>query len=261
MSAFLRAPAFAGQRFFGRKWMLDGLRRAVRSVLPKVVVKTQNPDREFMIRYVRTKLDPNGMMVEIGAGIAQGPVTLIGEFGFKAENCVLVEACPENFAILSKNVPDARLVNAAIAEVSGVVPFYVIKDPNWIGGSSKSNSLVEGVLEEKFKRSAKEIEVRALTLPDLYAEQKLDRVELFMINCEGAEYFMFKNGIECLRNTRFAWIELHGFSRKLNKYSYEKERIFDMFETAGFTRVAGAKREHLKDAFAHTVVLFERLAE
>jgi FkbM family methyltransferase len=238
--------------------MLAGVRRAVRSILPKVVVKTHMLDREFMFRYIQAKVDPAGTVLEIGSGVGGNVGHFAGEMGFDAKNCVLIEACPDNFALLAKNHPGARLLNVAVAETSGTVPFYVVDDPGW-EGSSKSNTLVEGVLEEKFKHSAKRIDVKALSLPDLCAEERLDRIELFMINCEGAEYFIFKNGIECLRNTRFAWLELHGFSRKLNKYIGEKERIFDQFEAAGFTRVAGAKRAHLDDAFAHTMVLFERL--
>lgn len=238
--------------------MLELVRRAARSVLPKVVIKTHMLDREFMARYIQTKFDRNGILLEIGAGVYGGMRASGGGAWFQPGNCVLVEACPQNFALLSKNCPDSRLLNIAVADVSGVVPFYVVDDPNW-AGSSKANTLVEGVLEEKFKRSAKRIDVKALTLADLFANEGIDRVELFKINCEGAEYVIFKNGIECLRNTRFAWLELHGFSRKLNKYIGEKERIFDTFEAAGFTRIAGAKREHLRDSFAHTMVLFERL--
>jgi FkbM family methyltransferase len=238
--------------------MASALRRALRSILPKVVIKFPMIDRELICRYIAAKIDRDGVMLDIGAGVSELATTAVDQFGFRHENCVLVEACPDNFALLSKNRPNARLLNIAVADSTGVVPFYIVKDPGW-DGSSKSNTLLDGVLEEKFGRGPERIEVKSLTLADLYREQNLDRVELFMMNCEGAEYLIFKDGIACMANTRFAWIELHGFSRKLNKYISEKVRIYDMFEAAGFTRVGGARREQLDDAFAHTMVLFERL--
>jgi FkbM family methyltransferase len=215
-------------------------------------------DRALIARYIAAKVDPEGIMLDVGAGVGAPATAAVDQFGFRHENCVLIEACPDNFALLSQNRPNARLLNVAISDSTGIVPFYVIKDPGW-NGSSKSNTLIDGVLEEKFGRHATRIEVKSLTLADLYREQKLDRVELFMMNCEGAEYLMFKNGIACMANTRFAWIELHGFSRKLNKYIDEKIRIYDMFEAAGFTRVGGARRDQLNDAFTHTMIMFERL--
>lgn len=238
--------------------MLTALRRVVRALLPKVTVISRTPDREFVKRYVCSKMRPEGVMVDIGAGTGTGPESFMIEAGLAPGNCVLIEACPENFSHLAKRCPSARLLNIAIADRDGTVPFFVADDPRW-EGSSKSNTIVEGVMEEKYKSSARRIEVPALTLSSLFAEQKLDHVELLMMNCEGAEYFIFRDGIECLRNTRFVWLEFHGYARALNKFIADKQGILDMFEAAGFTRVAGMRRDEVDDSFTHTMVLFERL--
>jgi FkbM family methyltransferase len=197
-------------------------------------------------------------MVDIGAGTGTGPESFMLEVGLAPENCVLIEACPENFGHLAKRCPSARLLNIAIADRDGTVPFYVADDSRW-EGSSKSNTIVEGVMETKFAATMRRIEVPSRTLATLFAEQKLDHVELLMLNCEGAEYIIFRDGIACLRNTRFVWLEFHGFSRALNKFIADKRGIFDMFEAAGFTRVAGMRRDEIDDSFVHTMVLFERL--
>ena len=241
--------------------MLNHIRNAIRAVLPKVVVTSRAPDREFIKRYVCATIDPSGVMVDIGAGTGTGPESFVAEAGLSPRNCVLIEACPENFGVLARRCADARLLNIAIADRDGTVPFYVTNDPRW-EGSSKSNTIIDGVMEDKYVGNrVTRIEVPSLTLRGLFREQHLDAVELLMINCEGGEYFIFRDGIECLGNTRFVWLEFHGFSRALNKYIDEKRRIFDLFENGGFTRVAGMKRDEIENSFVHTMVLFERIGQ
>lgn len=237
--------------------MLSAIRSAMRAMLPKVIVTSRAPDRDFIKRYVCAKISADGVMVDIGAGTGTGPESFIEDAHLKPENCVLVEACPRNFAVLSRRCERSTLLNVAIADRNGTMPFFVTDDPRW-DGSSKSNTIVEGVMEEKYDGKIERIEIPAITLDTLYEQQHLDCVELLMVNCEGGEYFIFKNGIDCLSKTRFVWLEFHGFARSLNKFIDEKYRIFDMFEAAGFTRVAGMRREEIADSFVHTMVLFER---
>lgn len=238
--------------------MLKSLRRTIRGLLPKVTVTNRAPDREFVKRYVCAKLPRDGIMVDIGAGTGGGPESFISEAGLDPKNCVLVEACPDNFRILAERCPTTRLLNVAISDHEGIVPFYVTDDPTW-EGSSKSNSLVEGVVETKHNSAVRKIEVPSLTLNGLFSRHNLDRVDFMMLNCEGAEYFIFSNGISCLRNTRMVWLEFHGASRKMNKFIDKKREIFALFEDAGFSRVAGLRPNEIDDSFVHTMVLFERL--
>jgi len=237
--------------------MIGFVRQLLRALLPKVTVTTRAPDREFIKRYVCAKLDPRGVMVDIGAGTGTGPESFIAETGLRAENCILIEACPENFRHLASRCRGARLLNLAIADRDGTIPFYVADDPRW-EGSSKSNTIIDGVIDEKYRGKTRRIDVPSLKLGTLFSEQKIDQVELLMVNCEGAEYLIFSNGIDCLANTRFVWLEFHGFSRALNKFIEEKRRIFDRFEAAGFIRVAGMRRNEIDESFVHTMVLFER---
>ena len=238
--------------------MLNALRNMIRAALPKVTVTIRLPDRNFIKRYVCAKIRADGIMVDIGAGTGTGPESFIAETGLSPANCVLIEACPSNFAHLEARCRGSRLLNVAISDRDGTIPFHVADDPKW-EGSSKSNTIVDDVMEAKYAGRTRTIEVTSITLASLFAQQRLDRVELLMINCEGAEYFIFCNGIDCLANTRFVWLEFHGYSRALNKFIDEKRRIFDLFEAAGFSRVAGMRREDIADSFVHTMVLFERL--
>jgi len=240
--------------------MLSTIRSAMRAMLPKLIVTSRAPDRDFIKRYVCAKISAGGVMVDIGAGTGTGPESFIEDARLRPESCVLIEACPRNFAVLSRRCPRSKLLNVAVADRDGTLPFFVTDDPRW-EGSSKSNTIVDGVMEEKYDGKIEKIEIPAITLGALYEQQRLDRVELLMVNCEGGEYFIFKNGIDCLAHTRFVWLEFHGFARSLNKFIDEKYRIFDMFEAASFTRVAGMRREEIPDSFVHTMVLFERTAK
>jgi FkbM family methyltransferase len=239
--------------------MFGRVKQALRAALPKVTVTSRAVDRPFIKRYVCVVANSGGVMIDIGAGTGTGPESLMQEIGYRPENCYLIEACPQNFELLTKRCGSARTFNLALADHNGTVPLFVTDDPRW-EGSSKSNTLIEGVMESKYGDGrVRGVQVPARTLASFFAENGLDAVDLIMVNCEGAEYLIFRDGIDCLKNTRMVWLEFHGFSRRLNKYIDEKRRILDLFEQAGFTRVAGMTRGEIDDSFGHTMILFERL--
>jgi FkbM family methyltransferase len=240
--------------------MSKRIKNLIRALLPKVTVKNTRIDRELMMRYLARSVDPAGHHVEVGAGTGiGGPLT--GAYGlpFDRKRCFMIEACPVNFAELQKNMNGARLFQLAIASKPGQIQFYTIDDPNWIG-SSKANSLHYDALKDKFPpEKIKEIVVPAQTLGAFLDEHSLTKAETLWLNCEGAEYEIFRGDNGFLDRFRFVWLDMHGHTRMYGRMQQTKLDLFDLFVAHGFARVGGHRRDDIDDNFGHMTFLWERL--
>jgi len=143
------------------------------------------------------KLNPGDVVLDIGAYVGMFTVKASLAVGNKGK-VVAIEPSPDNYAILIGNcvsLDNVTLVQKAIMAKNGTGKLYYSK-------SAAANSLVV-----KWK---KYIEVETITLDDLVAELKLDRIDLIKIDAEGAELDVLKGAQKVLaRGTRLVIAAYH----------------------------------------------------
>ena len=143
------------------------------------------------------KLKPGDVVLDIGAYVGMFAVKasrIVGEEG----RVIAIEPSPENYELLRYNcrgLSHVTLVKKAIMAENGIGKLYYSK-------SAAANSLIT-----KWK---KYIEVETITLDDLVAELKLDRIDLIKIDAEGAELDVLKGAQKVLaRGTRLVIAAYH----------------------------------------------------
>jgi FkbM family methyltransferase len=226
---------------------------------PRTNVKLKMDDT-LMARYLGKALPEEPVFVEVGAG-AQGSRDFFQTYtGVKPENCHLIEACPSNFEVLAEKYPDSHCHNLAISAENGMVSFYVYDDPAE-GGSSRSNTLSREAAVDQFgEGDFREIQVPSRDLGTFFEENSLETVHLLFMNCEGAEYEIFRGSLDFLDNVQFLWLDLHGKWEPFRELKAEKLRIYDLLVDRGFIRIGGHDREEIENAAYHMGFLWEREA-
>jgi FkbM family methyltransferase len=239
--------------------MSSVIKQFVRRILPKAIVTVPRHDRVFMLRYVARSLDRDSVVVEIGAGRG-GTLGTLKQFNPDINPALahLIEPDQVNVGVLAERWPMARRHALAIVGRKRSVVLYSTESRSESDLAWKSGTIFRESLKDK-SPDAKimETEVAGCTLDEFIETQGLANIGLLYLNCEGAEYEIFETLPKHIDLCRFVWIELHGNSRSFNQFIRTKIEILDRFERAGFTRVAGARREDLSESFTHSVMLFE----
>lgn len=146
-------------------------------------------------RFARRRRDRPVLFIQIGANDGlEGDV--LREFilreGWRG---LLVEPVPESFAKLKANyggVPGLSFEQAAIAETSGRLPFYRVRDAGSLErrGSRLSSFNLESILSHRrhypdIESLIEKIEIQSLSLADLMARHGIERPDLIFCDAEG----------------------------------------------------------------------------
>jgi FkbM family methyltransferase len=170
-----------------------------------------------------------------------------------------IEACPNNFELLSKKSKDIANFSAchyAVSDTTGTIDFFVSNRPD-SKGSSPSNSLFKNYLEQKSwaRKSLEKISVPSVTLDDFCQDHKIDKVDLLAFNCEGGEFKIFdeKSPLHFLDFTRIIVLELHGKSSGFvsEEYTQKKKDICVLLRRKGFELKGGSENFHHKKHVLH----------
>lgn len=125
----------------------------------------------------------NDIVVDIGANVG-----IFSTFAVKSANNVRVfayEASPETFKYLKTNIDHNKLFssikahNLAVSGRNGNVRLFLHEK------GSGGNSLFTDNVTSKNKNY---VEIRAITLRDIFVSNRLDRIDFLKLDCEGAEY-------------------------------------------------------------------------
>lgn len=157
-----------------------------------------------------SKLDPDDFFfVQIGAndGKSQDPLyPYITAYGLKG---LVIEPQPDVFAKLQKtyeDFPQVTCVNAAIGAISGMIPFYCVKEsvkmpenffPMTRIASFNRNSVKRG-LRKKISLGADPEEyiettiVKTMTFPELLQQYGVKKVDFLQTDCEGYDFELLK---------------------------------------------------------------------
>ena len=126
------------------------------------------------------------LIVDIGANI--GFFTFYAKIKYPNSLIISVEADPNNFKVLSKNIYEnnlsesIKIFNNVISPAKGKQPFYLSNNPGW---SSSYNT--------RGAKNGEMVYLEPLSLSDLFRLNKIDKIDVLKIDVEGAEYDIMLN--------------------------------------------------------------------
>jgi len=123
---------------------------------------------------------------------------------FDAERAWLVEANPEAAAALQKKYsgqPRCKVIPCAIAAKAGEVRFHIATH------ASSSAVQFEGAPLAEAK-VARVVTVPAMSLDDLFEQEKIAEVDLMKVDIQGAERMLIQGGQRALRRIRLIYTEV-----------------------------------------------------
>jgi FkbM family methyltransferase len=220
-------------------------------------IKSLIIDHDLIARYAARIIGTSGIFVEIGSATGASSIEFSKKYKIDPHKCYLVEACPENFKVMSEKAIGFNIFNYAITSKSGYIPFYVVDDPNE-AGTSRSNTIDYESLKEKFpNRKISTVNVKSLNLSDFFSENNIAMVDYLFMNVEGAEYNIFSGNIDFLKKVKLFYMDLHGKSSIYNAKKNEKLRIYDLLLEYGFEKIGGHTRENILNTDAHLSFFWE----
>jgi FkbM family methyltransferase len=176
------------------------------------------------------KLNNSKLVINIiDAGANVGYTSLY--FSTKIPNCRMfsIEPSRENFQLLKFNIEtnsaNAKLYNCALAEVGGK-KFDISRDfrdsKDWsVTTTEKSDGNIDGI-----------------TVNEIIVDNKLNYISLLKIDIEGAERFVFRDGLDLsyLRITQYIAIEIHDeFGIRDNINDILRDHGFILLQTGELT--------------------------
>ena len=237
-----------------RGWLLRAL-RADGAAPPRIRV-----EHDLFFRYLAKHVGPESIYVECGPAAGESAAGLIPRLGFRPENSFLIEACPQNCAVIREKIPGCTVSNYAVASGRGRVDFFVYDDPRG-PGSSRSNSMDARSLIAKNMVKLRKIQVDSIGLTDYFAEHKIDRCTYLHLNIEGGEYDLFTGDLGFLDKCQFVYLDLHSglyMSETTDEGMDGRRRtIHEQMAGKGFELIAGYRREDIPVYRTHQTSIWE----
>ena len=142
-------------------------------------------------------------------GAHQGEFTQAALNLYQPERVWLVEADPELALGLQQKFvdqPACKVIHAAIADTSGSVTFRINRhraSSSLLPISKRSTQIFQKDLQE-----TDTVTVPALALDDLFAREKISRLDLLKVDIQGAERLLIQGGQQALQRVAFIYIEV-----------------------------------------------------
>lgn len=150
------------------------------------------------VRFLESIVEEGMSVIDIGANIGITTVAIAKKIGRKGK-LYSFEPVPEYFNILKKNISSNRLENVkayelAVTDQVGRAYFY-------------QKGLSSGVL---FEKGAEKFEAPTTTIDRFLSEEKVERIDLINMDCEGSELLVLKGAKETLRKNKVnIFCEIH----------------------------------------------------
>lgn len=125
----------------------------------------------------------NGIIIDIGANIGTFTV-LAGRLKSKSR-IYAYEPFPDNYRVLKKNIELNKLQERAKAFQFGVANKRETRNL-FIGKEGNATHSL-------FNNSGKSVQIKTVSLEDIFKENNLSRCDLLKVDCEGAEYEIFNS--------------------------------------------------------------------
>jgi FkbM family methyltransferase len=157
-----------------------------------------NPHEAGEVKYLESIAKEGMNVIDVGANIGITTVAISKRIGRRGK-LYSFEPTLEYFNILKDNVSSNGLENVevyelAVTDKAGRVPFY-------------QKGLSSGIV---FEEGAKKLEVPTTTIDRFVSEQKIGRIDLINMDCEGSELLILRGAEETLsKNKVKIFCEIH----------------------------------------------------
>ncbi len=169
-----------------------------------------------IIKKIKSYLPKKGYLIDIGANIGMNSPCLY--FYEKDWNGVAIEASPETFDTLSKNIKKNKFqiepLNIAVSDKNSLTNFYIDIDNKDSGLSSIYKTHVIGSSEIENLRKYMKVKVESKTLNDIWKDLGNPKVDLLKIDIEGSD-------AEVLLSTNFDLLKPKIILAETNKLFYK----------------------------------------
>ena len=157
-----------------------------------------NPHEWGEVKFLESIVKEGMNVIDIGANIGITTVPIAKRIG-EGVKLYSFEPVPEYFDTLRKNVSSNRLENVrvyerAVTDHVGRTNFY-------------QKGLSSGII---FEEGAKKFEASTTTVDRFLREQKIERIDLINMDCEGSELLVLRGAKETLRKNKVqVFCEVH----------------------------------------------------
>ena len=157
-----------------------------------------NPHERGEIKFLESIVKEGMTVIDIGANIGITTVAVAKKIGRRGK-LYSFEPTPEYFDILKENISSNGLENVkayelAVTDQVGRVDFY-------------HKGLSSGIV---FEGGAKKFNISATTIDRFLSEEKMERIDLINMDCEGSELLVLEGAKETLRENKIKiFCEVH----------------------------------------------------
>ena len=157
-----------------------------------------NPHERGEVKFLESIVKEGMNVIDIGANVGITTVTVARKIGRRGK-LYSFEPTPEYFNILKENISSNGLENVKVYELAvtdqvGRAPFY-------------QKELSSGIV---FEEGAKKFEVSTTSIDRFLSEEKIERIDLINMDCEGSELLVLKGAKETLRKNKVKiFCEIH----------------------------------------------------
>ena len=157
-----------------------------------------NPHERGEVKFLESIVKEGMNVIDIGANVGITTVTVARKIGRRGK-LYSFEPTPEYFNILKENISSNGLENVKVYELAvtdqvGRAPF-------------SQKELSSGIV---FEEGAKKFEVSTTSIDRFLSEEKIERIDLINMDCEGSELLVLKGAKETLRKNKVKiFCEIH----------------------------------------------------
>jgi len=157
-----------------------------------------NPHERGEVKFLKSIVKEGMNVIDIGANVGITTVTVARKIGRRGK-LYSFEPTPEYFNILKENISSNGLENVKVYELAvtdqvGRVPF-------------SQKELSSGIV---FEEGAKRFEVSTTSIDRFLSEEKIERIDLINMDCEGSELLVLKGAKKTLwENKVKIFCEIH----------------------------------------------------
>lgn len=158
-------------------------------------------------------MNENETFADVGANIGSYCLRIANDYKNKGVEVVAIEAHPENFKALDRNVKcnnltNVKIINKAVCDHKGIVNLYERSHDGSRAGSD-IYSLFNTFLHtyNSVLPHGKTLQLECDTLDSILADRKVD---VMKVDIEGAEVLALKGATNTLKHLRKIIVEIHG---------------------------------------------------